>query len=104
MQGLFFLKARAWHPPKKKADDNDQQNHATNDKESEDDERGERTNIGDGRFILVTDMGMVVKVNADGSRDIFIASIKTGVPMGGVSVEVLAKNGVPLLQGTTDAD
>ncbi|MHA3774309.1 alpha-2-macroglobulin [Verrucomicrobiota bacterium sgz303538] len=104
MQGLFFLKARAWHPPKKKADENDQQNNATNNEESEDDERGERTNIGDGRFILVTDMGMVVKENADGSRDIFIASIKTGVPMGGVSVEVLAKNGVPLLQGTTDAD
>ena len=35
---------------------------------------------------------------------VFLASIATGDPLGGVAVEVLAKNGVPLLSGQTAAD
>ncbi len=115
MQGLFFLKATEWQPPKKKpaeaeqdaettdgqAEDSD--DYGAQDQEERDEEGGDRT-VSDGRFILITDLGMVVKENADGSRDVFLASIKTGDPLSGVAVEVLAKNGVPLLSGQTAAD
>ncbi|MEA3211924.1 MAG: alpha-2-macroglobulin [Chthoniobacter sp.] len=116
MQGLFFLTAREWHPPKKKSSDEegnaadegeDQTDEDADDYSESDsaDEEGEREgHASDGRFILVTDLGLVVKESADGSRDVFVASIKTGGPLGGVAVEVLAKNGVPLLSGATAAD
>jgi uncharacterized protein YfaS (alpha-2-macroglobulin family) len=109
MQGLFFLQAREWNPPKKKAAEaSDDANAEAGDSDSavddrdgeEDDERG----ANDSRFILVTDLGLVVKENGDGSRDVFIASIKTGAPLGGVGVDILAKNGVPLVSGQTGAD
>ena len=52
----------------------------------------------------MTDLGLIVKQNADGGRDVFIASIKTGEPLRDVVVEVLARNGVPLVTGQTAAD
>ncbi|MEA3187978.1 MAG: alpha-2-macroglobulin [Chthoniobacter sp.] len=97
LQGLFFLKAREWQPPKKKSADEQ-----TDDKE--DDESSDREGPSDGRFILVTDIGMLVKENGDGSCDVFLASIKGRGPLGGVPVQILAKNGVPLVTGTTGAD
>lgn len=112
MQGLFFLRAREWTPPKKKDADKDENadaDTANDDNARADDdettgEEGDESNVGDGRFILITDIGMVVKENTDGSRDVFLMSIKTGEPLVGVAVEVLAKNGVPLLTGQTAPD
>jgi uncharacterized protein YfaS (alpha-2-macroglobulin family) len=95
MQGLFFLKAREWNPPKPKPPKEEDSEESDEEDEEESDRSG--TRVSDQRFILVTDLGMIVKENADGSRDVFIASIKTGAPMSGVAVEVLAKNGVPML-------
>lgn len=54
------------------------------------------------RFVLVTDLGLLVKKNADGSRDVFVQSIKTGDPVNGATITVLAKNGEYLLQRTTE--
>ena len=115
MQGLFFLKATEWQPAKKKPADAEQDAETTDTQADADDdydahdvedgpEDSETRSVSDGRFILVTDLGMVVKENADGSRDVFLASTKTGDPLSGVAVEVLAKNGVPLLTGQTAAD
>jgi alpha-2-macroglobulin len=53
------------------------------------------------RFVLVTDLGLMVKKNADGSRDVFVQSIKSGDPVNGATITVLAKNGEYLLQQTT---
>jgi len=53
------------------------------------------------RFVLVTDLGMMVKRNADGSRDVFVQSIQSGDPVNGATITVLAKNGQYLLQQTT---
>ncbi len=106
MQGLFFLTAREWNPPKKKSADEEENANADaaeEEDESADDEEREG-HASDARFILVTDLGMVVKENADGSRDVFLASVKTGGPIGGVTVDVLGKNGVPLVSGKTAAD
>jgi hypothetical protein len=82
-RGLFLLTARAWDPATKKPI---------------------RDVEGSRRFLLVTDLGLIVKENADESRDIFVASIHGGCPLPGVQVAILGKNGVPLVQATTDAD
>ncbi|MGB8355807.1 MAG: MG2 domain-containing protein, partial [Chthoniobacteraceae bacterium] len=83
MQGLFFLKARGWNPKSKKYFSSGAQ---------------------DQRFILVTDIGILVKQNADGSRDVFLQSLKTREPLGNVTVDILARNGVPAVTGTTSPD
>ena len=82
MQGLFFLKAIAWDPKENKAVED----------------------ISADRFILVTDIGMLVKVNADASREVFLQSLTGRKPLGGVTVDILAKNGVPSVTGTTGPD
>lgn len=112
MQGLFFLRAREWKEPKKTEadarnrdrDDDGSDGDDGLDESEEDEAERDSDAAGDERFILVTDLGMIVKENADGSRDVYLASIKTGQPLGGVQVDVLAKNGVPLISGKTEAD
>ena len=54
------------------------------------------------RLILVTDLGLLVKDNADKTHDVFVQSIKTGGPVGGAKVQVLGKNGLPLVSTETD--
>ncbi|HXA09509.1 MAG TPA: alpha-2-macroglobulin, partial [Chthoniobacterales bacterium] len=81
-RGLFFVRAREWDPVKKRA----------------------VRDVSDRRFILVTDIGLLVKKNADGSSDVFVLSIKAGTPLAGVAVQILGKNGVPLVSGTSSPD
>jgi alpha-2-macroglobulin len=57
----------------------------------------------DGRFILVTDLGLIMKEAADGSRAIFVQSFSARGPVDGVKISVLAKNGKVLKTATTDA-
>ena len=80
-RGLFFLTARGWDAEKKKP----------------------LKSIRDRRFILVTDIGLLTKNNADGSHDVFLMSIKTGKPIANATVEVLGKNGIALQTARTDA-
>jgi len=79
--GLFFLHARGWDP-KWSRDLGDE----------------------DKRLILITDLGILVKDNANKTHDVFVQSISTGDPCTGVVVDVLAKSGVTLLSVTTDSD
>ncbi|OGT83400.1 MAG: alpha-2-macroglobulin [Gammaproteobacteria bacterium RIFCSPLOWO2_02_FULL_61_13] len=58
----------------------------------------------DRRFILVTDLGIINKRTLDGSLEVFVQSIATGQPVAGAKVEVLGRNGLPVLDGITDAD
>lgn len=55
------------------------------------------------RLILITDLGVVAKDNADGTHDVFVQSISTGAPVANASVAILGKNGLPLLTVATDA-
>ena len=59
--------------------------------------------IQDTRLILVTDLGFIVKQAKDGSRDVFVQSIGTGLPVDGARVELAGSNGLPVLAATTDA-
>lgn len=77
-RGLFFFKVESWDMEKKKP-----------------------TGKADQRFILVTDLGVLVKDAKDGTHDVFVQSIFSGRPVGGATVEVLGKNGVPILTRNT---
>jgi uncharacterized protein YfaS (alpha-2-macroglobulin family) len=81
-RGLFFLSARGWDPQKKKA----------------------IGSVKDSRFILVTDIGILTKKNADSSHDVFLISIKNGKPIAGATVEILGKNGIGIQNAKTDLD
>ncbi len=57
----------------------------------------------DKRFILVSDLGIVVKTAADGGQDVFIQSIAKGIAVGDAKVEVMGTNGVAVATVRTDA-
>jgi uncharacterized protein YfaS (alpha-2-macroglobulin family) len=107
LQGLFFLKAREVREPEKKEKGEEEEEEPYDEdqdgNEEHDDDSKDAPAVAK-RFILVTDHGLIVKEAADGSRDIYIASIKTGEPLAGVTVQILAKNGAPALTGETGAD
>jgi len=77
--GLFIVDARAWDPVERYAFGNN-----------------------DRRLILITDLGILVKNNADGSHDVFVQSIETGKPVANSKVSLLAKNGLVILTAKTD--
>lgn len=78
--GLFFLRAEGWDPKLKRP-----------------------TGPADTRFILITDLGVLVKENADATRDVFVQSLATGEPVSGARVEVVGVNGLPIASAGTDA-
>ena len=59
--------------------------------------------IEDTRLILVTDLGFIVKQSNDGSRDVFVQSIRRGDAVSGARIEVIGRNGEPVAAATTDA-
>lgn len=77
--GLFLLQAQGW-----------------------DTEKNVPLDIQTNRLILITDLGLVVKDNQDGSHDVFVQSITQGTPQAHVAVSVLGKNGLPLITETTN--
>jgi alpha-2-macroglobulin len=81
-RGLFFLTARGWDAIKKKR----------------------IKSVTNSRFLLVTDIGIVTKENADGTHDVFLMSIKEGKPIANVIVDLLGKNGIALQTSRTDGD
>lgn len=58
----------------------------------------------DKRLILITDMGLLIKDSADKTHDVFVQSVKRGEPISGATVDVLGKNGLPVLSATTTDD
>ncbi|MEY4562353.1 MAG: hypothetical protein RLZZ618_1630 [Pseudomonadota bacterium] len=61
------------------------------------------TSMRERRLVLVTDLGIVVKKSADGSRDVFVQSLFNGLPVAGATVDVVARNGSALFSQVTDA-
>lgn len=56
----------------------------------------------DKRLILVTDLGIIVKTEQDGSQVVFVQSIQTGKPQAQAEVDIIGKNGLLLFSGRTD--
>jgi len=55
------------------------------------------------RFVLVTDLGILVKKSTDGTQDVFVQSIQSGQPVAAATVEIIAKNGTTLFSQPTDS-
>ncbi len=55
------------------------------------------------RVLLVTDMGLTVKEEADGCRMAFVQNLSTGQPVQDIRVQLLARNGQVLNEAKTDA-
>jgi uncharacterized protein YfaS (alpha-2-macroglobulin family) len=79
-RGVFLLKSESYDPVAKRT-----------------------TGATDKRLVVVTDLGILVKRSVDDSQDVFVQSIYSGDPVAGAGVEVIGKNGQPLLTQTTDA-
>jgi uncharacterized protein YfaS (alpha-2-macroglobulin family) len=58
----------------------------------------------DTRLVLVSNLGVLAKENADGTHEVFVQSIETGKPVAGAKVSVVGMNGVAVLSDSTDAD
>lgn len=54
------------------------------------------------RFVMLTDLGLLVKTNADISRDVFVMSLRGQGPVAGAQVSLLARNGSTLASSVTD--
>lgn len=93
-RGVFFVSARSC-PADEKADASSNAS-GWNDRVQQP--------LSDGRLIVLTDLGMLVKQSQDGSQDVFVQSIHTGGPLQNVRVEILGRNGLPILTSTTDAE
>ena len=105
-RGVFMLRLSSYDPAKKQkaASDDDQEASDESDESGGSDDGGDDSRIGDTRLIVVTDLGLLVKRVLDGSQDVFVQSIRTGQPVGGAKVSVLAVNGQPLFTQTTSAE
>lgn len=55
------------------------------------------------RFVLVTDLGLVVKRAATGAREAFVCSLSEGAPVTGAWVRILGANGLAVAEARTDA-
>ncbi|NOQ28171.1 MAG: hypothetical protein GQ564_22645 [Bacteroidales bacterium] len=69
---------------------------------SEETYTGRSGSAADKRLIIVSDLGVLVKESANEHRDLFVQSIKTGLPVANAKVQVLGKNGIPILSSYTD--
>jgi uncharacterized protein YfaS (alpha-2-macroglobulin family) len=104
-KGLFFLTVigkdgnGAAIPSMRKVHRRWHHRHAASSNSEEDD-----ASASDERFILITDMGLIVKENLDGTRDVFVQSINEGGPVNGADIEVLGLNGEPVATVTTDKE
>ena len=78
-RGLFFFKVQRWDEKRKRA-----------------------SGASDKRLILVTDLGMLVKDNADKTHDVFVQSLSTGQPVANAKVEILGKNGIAVYKVLTN--
>ncbi|WP_458351914.1 alpha-2-macroglobulin family protein [Rahnella selenatireducens] len=100
-RGVFLLTLSEWDPKKK------EEKPATDDdgyQYQDDEQNGDEAPVGDSRFVVVTDLGIIAKRSQDKTRDVFVQSIHSGTPVSNAKVSVIAKNGVTLLTQTTGAD
>jgi uncharacterized protein YfaS (alpha-2-macroglobulin family) len=108
-KGLFLLKVSGHDPKAGEAPAPSEENTEAEPQNNESSEGSGENNVDPAslqqrRLVLVTDLGIVVKQSTDGSRDVFVQSLYTGLPVAGANVEVVAKNGSTLFNQPTDAN
>jgi uncharacterized protein YfaS (alpha-2-macroglobulin family) len=60
--------------------------------------------VEDKRLLLVTDLGLIVKDNADESHDLFVQSMRDGKPVADAEVLLLGLNGLVVMSERTDTE
>ena len=102
--GLFLLRIRSVIPPRRNVaaptDAEDDEGESEGEGFAQPENRG--NGIEDNRLILITDLGFIVKQAKDGSRDVFVQSIYTGLPVDGARIEAIGRNGQSVLAATTE--
>ncbi len=63
-----------------------------------------QANYNDKRLILLTDLGIIRKLNLDGSSVLFVSNLGAGTPAADVEISVLGRNGNAVWAGRTDND
>ncbi|MCS3431748.1 alpha-2-macroglobulin [Klebsiella sp. BIGb0407] len=96
-RGVFLLTLSEWDPKKR-------EDTARDDEDLSYQEGSEELAVGDSRFVVVTDLGIIAKRSQDKNRDVFVQSIHDGTPVSNAKVSVIGKNGVALLTQTTGDD
>lgn len=99
-RGLFFLTVEGVRP---RTDDEKDEDSANDPDPAERDWVRLGEDVAVNRFILVTDLGILLKGNADGTVEAFVQSVSKGEPAAGVRIMTLAKNGEFLHETITDA-
>ncbi|OGQ90027.1 MAG: hypothetical protein A2289_15320 [Deltaproteobacteria bacterium RIFOXYA12_FULL_58_15] len=92
-RGMFFLKVEAWDAKENRAADLDDDEGSWRDMNQQNDRR----------FVLVTDLGVLVKDDALQRHEVYVQSLQSGSPVDGATVEIWGKNGMPVLTERTDA-
>ncbi|MDO5537527.1 MAG: MG2 domain-containing protein, partial [Desulfovibrionaceae bacterium] len=65
--------------------------------------RGGRTVVRASRMLLATNIGLIVKEEADGRRLVFVQSLSTGLAASGLKTQLLARNGAVLAEAESNA-
>ncbi len=124
VRGLYFFRLESWDPDTDKGtvqgrspyQNQFESEEGSYSEEGDSQEEGEeydyqyrrsyrsRRDASDSRFVLITDLGILIKDWDDGSHDLFVQSISAGGPVEGAKVSVLGKNGVPVAEMITGAD
>ncbi|MEP7181937.1 MAG: alpha-2-macroglobulin [Betaproteobacteria bacterium] len=119
-RGIFLLTVRGWDPAQEaaiaaaKAGGTAAEEQSSGESEGEGESEGdadvdaqaqpaEPTERVDKRLILVTDLGLLMKREQDGTQVVFVQSIKSGQPVAGATVDVIARNGATLASQPSDA-
>lgn len=64
---------------------------------------GEKNVTQESRFLLVTDLGLMLKKNADGSSEAFVHSLSKGEAVAGAKVQILGANGLAVVSAQSNA-
>ena len=95
-RGIFFIRVQAWDTVKNRPLPAAAIRSGWNDSQDQP--------LTDTRLIVLTDIGLLAKKSLDGSQDVFVQSIHSGAPLPEVRVEILGRNGLPVLTETSDTD
>lgn len=79
-RGIFFFKAQEWDVARKRV-----------------------LSQQSSRFIILTDLGVILKKNIAGELKVYVQSFKRGTPIAGAKVNIMALNGTSIFSETTDS-
>ncbi|MES2802663.1 MAG: MG2 domain-containing protein [Bdellovibrionota bacterium] len=60
--------------------------------------------VDDRRFVILADLGLIVKKTVAGGYEVFVQNVSTGLPVAGAKVSVLGQNGINVLTLDTGAN